>query len=394
MRRATVISVALALSLALAAPAPAGAAGPTGSTTLTVAAGVARALGERGVAVKGVRGADTVGRQTRFQIDGGAIETDGARLFNEGGLRFAAGSGGNRRTVTLSSLQVQLGPRSTVGGKLNGTRPRPLFTLRTPRGGPTIDPGNGVAQLHGAKIVWRRSALAAVRRLLDAHLPRGVLGSLRVGAAVVLDRTPQAGQLGDEPPRLARPASAVDVTTASLTWHVRDSWIRYANSEVPPETLEEASAGAPVEESSHPCPDRPASTNPTLVYSYSFPFAEGWYDAASGTAALYGSGGVRFRYPSHGIDLTARNPEVEINGAASRAIFRLRGEGELAYPDRRAAILALATGSAPTEGPTGAFGFGAPIRGSLTGDGQAVFAGFYTPPNNAFGCFSVSFTTG
>lgn len=394
MRRATVISVALGLSLALAAPAPAGAAEPTGSTMLTVAAGVAHALDERGIAVRGVRGADTVGRQTRFQIDGGVIETGGASLLNEGGLRFAAESGAKRRTVTLSSLQVHLGQRSSVAGKLNGNEPRPLFALRAPRGGPSIDPGNGTAQLHGAKLVWRRSALAAIRRQLGAHVPRGILGTLRTGAATVLDRTPQQGQLSDEPPRLARPASAVNVTTASLTWHVRDSWIRYANSEIPPETMEGASAGAPIEESTHPCPDRPASTNPTLVYSYSFPFAEGWYDAASGTAALYGQGGVRFRYPGHGIDLTARNPEIEINGAASRAIFRLRGEGELAYPDKRAAILSLALGAAPAEGPAGSFAFGAPVRASLTADGQAVFAGFYTPPNNAFGCFSVSFTTG
>lgn len=394
MHRATVTLVVLALPLALAVPASAGAAEPTGSTTVTVAAGVARTLGKRDIAVKGVRGADTVGRQTRFQIGGGIIETGGASLLNEGGLRFIAAAGAKRRRVTLSSLRVDLGRRSSIGGRLNGSKSRALFVLRTPRGAPTIDPGNGTAQLHGAKLVWRRSALAAVRRQLGAQVPRGVLGALQLGAATVLNRTPQPGQLGDEPPRLARPASAVNVTTASLTWHVRDSWIRYANSEMQPETLEGASAGAPIEESSHPCPDRPASTNPTLVYSYSFPFAEGWYDAASGTAALYGGGGVRFRYPRHGIDLTARNPEIEINGGASRAIFRLRGEGELAYPDKRAAILALALGAAPTEGPTGTFTFGAPIRSSLTADGQAVFAGFYTPPNNAFGCFSVSFTTG
>ncbi|HVY79071.1 MAG TPA: HtaA domain-containing protein [Solirubrobacterales bacterium] len=394
MRRATVIAVVLALSAALAAPAPAGAAGPTGNTTLTVTAAKARTLGKRGIALAGVRGADTVGRQTRLQIGGGEIEAGEAALTTQGALRFLAGKGRSRRAVRLSSLVVQLGQTSTLSGKLGGDKRRVLFDLRAPAGGLLIDPAEGTAQLHRARLAWRRGTLRTLRRKLGAQVPGGILATMRVGAATVFDRTPQPGPLSDEPPRLARPASAVDVTSASLTWHVRDSWIRYANTETAPETLEGASAGAPIAESSHPCPDRPASTDPTLVYSYSFPFAEGWYDGASGEAALYGLGGVRFKYLGHGIDLTTRNPEIEINGSASRAIFRLRGEGALAYPDKRAAILSLALTSAPAEGPAGTFTLGAPIRGSLTNDGQAVFAGFYPPPNNGFGCFSVSFTTG
>ncbi len=394
MRRATVISVALALSLALVVPASAGAAGTTGSTTLTVSAAKARVLGERGIAVAGIGGADTVGRQTRFQISGGNIDAGIADLTNEGGLRFKAGKGKEQRVLKLSSLSVQIGQSSTLSAKLNGKKQRVLFDLRAPASGPVVDPAEGLARLQGARLAWRRAALRALNRQLGARVPRGSFGTLRVGAATVLDHAPQPGTLSDEPPRLARPASAVDITSASITWNVRDSWIRYANTERAPETSERASAGTPIAESSHPCPDRPASTNPTLVYSYSFPFAEGWYDEASGEAALYGTGGVRFAYLGHGIDLTTRNPEIEINGSSSRVIFRLRGEGDLAYPDKRAAILALALTTAPAEGPAGSFNFPAPIRSSLTTDGQNVFAGFYPPPNNGFGCFSVSFSTG
>jgi hypothetical protein len=400
MRRATpTLLGVLALVLALAAPASAGAAGPTGNATLTLSAAKARVLDERGVVVKGARGAESEGRQTRFQIGGGEIGANRASLALEGALRFAAGQGKARRVVRLSGLQVQLGAESALSARLNGGRRRVAFDLESPSGGPAIDAAKGIAQLHGARLIWRGSVAKALGRRLEAGIPRGVLGRIRISAATILvagdgPDSPKSGPLGDEPPLLARPASAVDVTGASLAWHVRDSWIRYTNSEVAPEALEGATAEAAIPESSHPCPDRPAGTSPTLVYSYDFPFSNGWYDPASGTAALYYLGGVRFSYPGHGIDLTARNPEIEINGGASRAILRMRGGGETPYPDKRAALLALATTGPPSEGPPSAFSFPAPIRGSLTTDGQAVFAGFYPPPNNGFGCFSVSFTTG
>ena len=394
MRGASKILVALALTVALAVPASAGAAGTTGSTTLAIAAAKATLLAQRGVDVSGVGGADTAGRQTRLQISGGSIGADTAELAYEGALRFVAGQGKARRVVRLTALEAQLGGSSVLSAKLNGKKRRTVFDLEAPPGGLAIDDSKGTAQLHGAKLVLRRSAARALGKRLGVRIPRGVLGTLRLSAAAVLDRTPQAGEIGDEPPRLARPASAVDVTAGSIAWHVRDSWIRYVNSEQPPEVLEGAIAEAPIAENSHPCPDRPASTSPTLVYSYDFPFAEGWYDPASGTAALYGQGGVRFKYLGHGIDLTTRNPEIEFNGAASRAIFRLRGVGELSYPDKRTDLLALALSAPPAESPAGTFTYTAPIRGSLTTNGQAVFAGFYPPPNNAFGCFSVSFSIG
>jgi hypothetical protein len=56
--------------------------------------------------------------------------------------------------------------------------------------------------------------------------------------------------------------------------------------------------------------------------------------------------------------------------------------------------MSLAAGTPPVEGPTGTFTYSAPIKATLTTEGEAVFGGFYAPPNNGFGCFSVSFTTG
>ncbi len=390
MRGATAALLGALLALALTASAAAGAVKPVGSTTLVVGAAQSQQLDKRGVDIGGAGAAESSGREIRLGISDGSIGSSAADLASDGALRLAAGSGRARKVVRLTGLRVALASTSTLSAKLGGKR-RTVFDLRTAPDSLAIDAVRGTAQLRRAQLVWRRGAARALSNRLDVRIPRGVLGTIRVSAAVVIPDTPQQGAISDEPPLLARPASAVNVTAASLSWHVRDSWIRYTNTQEAPQALEGAVAGPAIPESTHPCPDRPGGTNPTLVYSYDFPFANGWYDPVSGSAALYYLGAVRFSYPAHGIDLTTRNPEIEIAGAASRAIFRLRSS---TYLDKRAAILGLALSGPPSEAPAGTFSFGAPLRGSLTTDGQAVFAGFYAPPNNGFGCFSVSFSTG
>jgi hypothetical protein len=73
------------------------------------------------------------------------------------------------------------------------------------------------------------------------------------------------------------------------------------------------------------------------------------------------------------INLTGSEPKLQINGAASQAVFRggptqTTSEGKTTYSYDL-------------------------IRGLLTADGEKVFAGFYPAPNNnGFGCVSASFT--
>lgn len=394
MRSASKILAALALASALAAPATAGAAGPTGNTTLVLTKAKSKLLDRRGVSFAGVGGAGTTGRKTRLQISGGTIDTAGARLSHRGALRIASGSGRARRVVRLAAPRLELTQRrSFLSAKLAGKR-RLVFDLALKPGALAIDPGAGSLQVRKARVTWNRAARRTITRRLGARLPRGVLGALRASAATLGSEAEEQGPPSSEPPLLARPASAIDVRGATLTWHVRDSWIRYSNSEVAPQAIEGATAQPAIPESSHPCPDRPAETAPTLVYSYSFPFANGWYDPATGTTALYQSGGIAFSYPSRGIDLTMRNPEIEVNGAASRVILRLRhGAG----PDPRVPFLSLAVSAPPVESPVGTFTYAAPVRGAITAEGRAAFGSFgsiYNPPNDGFGCFAISFTTG
>jgi Htaa len=386
---------ALALTAVLTVPASAGAVEATGNTTLVVSAGKAKVLAKRGIRLAGIRGATTEGRETRLQVAGGTIGSDAASLNNEGALRFLAGNGRSRRVVKLTGLQTRLGPNPSLSGKLKGKgKPRVLFDLRAQPAALSLDGLRGTASLRNARLVWRRGGANVVGKRLGVRIPKGALGTLRASAVAATGAdTPVSGPIDTEPPLLARPASAVDVTGATVTWHVRDSWIAYANSEVLPAALDGVAPGAKKPEADHVCPDNPADRG-EFVFDFTFPFANGWYDPPSGTTALYTGGAVQYRYPSRGINLTTRNPEIEINGAASRVIVRLQGSESTSYPDSRTAMLNLNLTGAPVESPPGTFTYSNPIRSSLDPNGQSIFAGFYPPPNNGFGCFSISFSTG
>lgn len=385
--------LALLLLVLAAAPAAAGAAA-TGNTTLIVGAGKAKALKQRGIAFSGIGGALTAGREVRLQISGGSVGAGGAELTNSGGLRLVAGEGRGRRVVRLTGLQTQLGAQSTLTGVLGG-KSRVLFDLLPKPGTLALDGLRGTAALNGARLRWRQGVARTISRRLGVELPKGAFGMARVGAVATGTDTPVAGPIGSEPPRLARPASAVNVTAATVTWHVRSSWINYVASGNGTTAIEGAVPAAPSLEKDHPCLDDAGDDTQPRVYSYTFPFAEGWYDRPTGVGAIYTSGGTHFSFTGHGIDLTTRNPEIELNGGASRAIFKISGGGSTAYRDTRASILDLSLAEAPVEGPAGTFTFAKPIKSYLTADGLSLFGGFYSPPtNHGFGCFSVSFATG
>ena len=386
----------LALTAALAAPASAGAAEATGNTTLVVSAGKAKVLAKRGIELSGVRGAATEGRETRLQVADGAIGDGAAQLANDGALRLVAGKGRARRVVRLTGLQTQLGPSSYLSANLRGKR-RVVFDLEPRKDGTlSLDGLRGIASLHGARLVWRRATAKAIGKRLGATIPKGALGTVKVSAVGTATDTPKSGPLSStELPLLARPASAIDVTAATVTWHVRSSWINYVATGAGTTAIEGAVPGPATPEDAHPCLDDAGGDPEPRVYGYTFPFANGWYDRSSGTAALYTGGGTHFSFPGHGIDLITRNPEIEINGGMSRAIFRLDGSGSTDYGNARAAIIDLSPTAAPVEGPPGTFTFAKEIKSYLSADGLSVFGGFYAPPSNhGFGCFSVSFQAG
>jgi len=198
-----------------------------------------------------------------------------------------------------------------------------------------------------------------------------------------------------EPPVLARPVTAVDVSGVKIAWYPRDSWVRYASSGVGPnDGVKVGNGAAALESKASPCPDRPSSSDALLAYGAEFTPRASWYDPLSGSAGVYGQGSVAFKWAVHNIDLTASDPEIELTGASSRAIFRFSGSGGTPYPNQRASLLSLDTAGKPTVSNGGKTFTYSLTRGTLTADGVNVFAGFYTPPDNdEFGCVSVEFTT-
>jgi hypothetical protein len=198
-----------------------------------------------------------------------------------------------------------------------------------------------------------------------------------------------AGPAPEEPlPVAAPPAGAVGITAATVSWDVRDSFIRYINTGEGTSVFGGATAAAPEV--------RPGSSAP-LTYTFGFPFAKGWHhpganpaDPGDDKAAVNFAGGVRFLYSAHGIDLRTSAPEIELAGGASRAIF-LVAEGEAAAEREVIVNLDLArAASVQASGNTITY---ERVPGAIpSGTATSVFAGFYAPGTD-FGCFTVSYST-
>ncbi len=389
---------------AIALPAGvASAATPAGSGTSILTLQTV-ALGVQGITTSAVAPAKAKGSRFTFPV---ATATVGktATLGHRGGLRLRAGT----RSVTLSAPQVRLAKASRLTAKID----KATVTVLTIDGAKRKLNGTaGTVALRGATVRLTVAGAAALRRAL--HLRRlapGVLGTLTVdakrgtaaatpggGPATGTPSTttpgttttpgggttlPGTGALVPSGPALpARPATAVDVSAAAITWHVRDSFIQYINSGEGTATSGGATADPPTV--------RPGSSVP-LVYDFHFPFKEGWYDPVSKTARIAATGTVTFNYQGHGIKLTATDPEIELVGTASRAIFVTANSGTAA---KRGVLVKLDPAAATTvHSPDGTSHAYTQIPGTIPADaGASVFAGFYAA-GDPFGWIDVDLTT-
>jgi hypothetical protein len=382
MRPIAVLTLVLtATTIAAVAPATASA---TGSTEVDLGGRAFERLRAQSVKLAAKRPARLSRGVLRLPVRQGVVGS--AALLNHGGaLQLRKG----RRVVRLTRLQTRLGGTSYVNATVRERRIR-LFTLTAE---PSLNPAAGSVAARNARVTLTRAGARAIKRGLKLRrLGAGRFGRATVDALVSASTPspgggppapggpPQSGPITDEPPVLARPAGAVDLSGASVVWHVRDSWIRYVRGGEGTQALEGASPGQPIEGDQHPCKDAPNSAAPPLVYSYTLPFAHGWHDAASGQTAIYTTGGTRYSYASHDIDLTTRNLEIELTGATSRVIARFSGSGSTDPGNKRAVFFNLAA-------PTGGL-----YKGSIPeGGSQSVFGDFYAA-GVGFGCVSVSYS--
>jgi len=381
----------------VALPAGANAATPAGSGTSVLTLQTA-ALGVQGITTSAVAPAKAKGSKFTFPVKTASVGR-AATLGHNGRLRLRAG----QRSVTLSAPQLRLAKDSRLTAKI-GKASVTVFTVDAAKR--KLNAITGTVALRGGTVRLTVAGAAALRRALKLRrLAPGVLGTLTVDArrsATTTTGTPAPGTPttttpggatttpggpttppgGGTPPDLggpaplARPATAVNVNAAGITWHVRDSFIQYINTGEGTATFGGATPGPAVG---------------GLVYEFNFPFKDGWYDPVSKTARITYTGTVAFNYKAHGIKLTASDPEIEIVGAASRGIFVTANTQTAA---KRGVLVNLDPAAATTaHSPDGTNHVYTKIPGSIPADaGASVFAGFYAA-GAPFGWVTVDLTT-
>lgn len=363
----------LCAAIACALPATAGAAQ---TATLTPA----RALAAQGVRLSAVAPARGGAGRVVFPV---------VSARRQGALKLKKGT----RSVTVTAARWRVG-RSTVA----------------------------VFAVSGTKVTWTRAGAKAIKKALELRrAPSGTIGALVVTTTA---RTPSSGggsgttttgsggsgstttptRGGDTttpggstttptapacqtatasggPAALARPGTAIDLTAASITWHPRESFIQYINSGEGTSTCNGATSDAPSVRPGTPVP---------LAYDFHYVFKDGWYDPISRTGRVTFTGAVYFNYAGHGIRLGAVNPEIEIDGNASRGVFTTTNAGETT---KRGVLENLDPAHAASTSTLSSPYTYTQVPGSIpAGAGDSTFAGFYSAGDD-FGWVTVSMTT-
>ena len=405
MTRRPVLCATLMMALTVPAGASAATATGDGTTALTLKGAAATALAKQGVTLSAVAPATAKGKTITLPVRTATVGA-AATLGHAGGLRLRA----HGRSLTLAAPSLRLGG-GALGSRLTAKVGKATTTILAVDGAQRrVNATSGSVALKGATVRLTAAGATAIERALKVkRLAAGVLGTLTVDAKRASatpggggattpgggaptpgggggTTTPGGGGGGTTPPAdlggpapLARPAAAVDVSAASITWHVRDSFIQYINTGEGTAVSGGATADPPSVQ--------PGSGVP-LAYQFHFPFKAGWYDPVSKTTRLTYTGTVTFSYKAHGIKLTARDPEIEINGGTSRAIFVTANTGEA---EKRGILVKLDPSGAPFT-DAGTSHAWEQVPGSIPADaGESVFAGFYAA-NDPFGWITVAAT--
>ena len=405
------LATAAVFAAVAALPATAGAA--SGTTTLALNGPAAEVLHANGVRVAPLKPATGSSQRIALPVGAGLAGSGTTLLSHRGGISLR-GKGGEE--LPLTKLSLVLGKRSRLTAKTGG---KEIDFLRVLRGGRRdVDPASGSVTLARLRLKLTRAAAAAIAKQLGPPLDRKVMsdltarpiGSISARARNLLGGGPTstgategggsagasgcplpsgAGPAPEQPlPVATRPAGAADIAGATIDWHVRESFIRYVGTGGGTSVSGGASADPPL---------LLPGTSAPLSYTFHFPFAAGWHDAganpadpADDTAAIEFGGAIRFLYSGHEIDLTTADPEIEIAGARSRAIFAISESGGAA--ERQVLVNLDLSRAAAIAASGNRFTYERVPAAIPAGTASSVFAGFYAP-GTEFGCVSVSFST-
>ncbi len=410
-----------ALAAVIAAPAT---AATSGKTTLVLGGPAAKSLRAAGVQIAPARPATGGARRIVLPVQGGLAGGDTTVLAHGGGISLRRGG----RAVRLSKLRLVLGKRPRLSAKLGGNS---VDVFAVTAGERAVDALAGTVRLDGARLRLTHAGARAISAQLiprgrkhlhggshsprDPHLPvaavqPGRIGALSTRASGLIsggdaddvgaeDRAKEssgcplpssAGPVPEDPlPVAGPPPGAAAVTGATLEWHVRESFIRYIATGEGASVSGGATADPPVL--------LPGASAP-LSYDFHFPFAEGWHSSgadpaslADDSAAIRFGGAVRFLYSAHEIDLTTEQPEIEIAGPGSRAIFTVT-DGK-ASAERQVLVNLDLSRAAAIEASGSTIAYRGVPAAVPAGTATSVFGGFYAP-GAEFGCFDLSYSTG
>lgn len=404
-------ATAVVASAALAAPAL---AAPSGSTTIDLKGPAAKALSGQQVKLSAKKPAKAGAKKIVLPVRGATVDAKGAKLTHGGAVTLRRKAGGRTRTVTLTAWQTQIAAkRSTISAKLGGKRVT-LFTATAPKRRVTLDASGGAATVTGATVRLTPAGAKALRaKLALTRLPAVQIGGGKVAAKTGAGTggpgdggTPNPGPGGGTTPPggggttpptsdqcrgygdsgpvpvaddpLARTADASNVASVSFLWTPLTSWTQYAS----------AGEGVTFGDGANSTPERLGGNSATLAYRFTFTpdLARSWFDTRTKQGVLYHTGTVRYLYSVHFIDITFRDPVLELNGARSRLIIRASGSSCSRLSQRPVDV---ATFTAPAVAGTD-FGQFAPL---LTEGGSNSMGGVYFPGND-WGTIALSLTTG
>lgn len=402
---------ATAAVIAAVAAFPAAALAASGTTTLALNGPAAKSLRQSGVHFIPLKPAKGGKGRIELPVRGGLAGASTTVLAHSGGISAKLPGG---KSLHLTKLRLLLGKRSRVTASAAGES---IDLFRIARGGKrNVDPVAGSVELRGLRLKLTREAARALavpergRKGAGEDGDRqltGIFGTLSSHAAGLTASggapgqemaegstgcpSPSGAGLAPEDPLpvAAWPAGAADIASATIDWHVRESFIRYIATGEGTSVSGGATADPPVLLDGASTP---------LTYDFHFPFAGGWHDSganpadpADDTAAIYYGGSVRFLYSGHEIDLAVSAPEIEIAGGASRAIFAVAEDGGAGT---RQVLVNLDLGRAAAVAVNGNTHVYERVPGAIpSGTATSVFAGFYAP-GTEFGCFTVRYTTG
>jgi hypothetical protein len=311
-----------------------------------------------------------------------------------GGFRLVSGSGAR---IVVSKMRVVVrgnAGTANVNGRVNGSKMR-VFNLKVSK--LRRNARSGLLNLRGGKALLSRKASKKFRRVLGMRRVGRLSAGSRWGRfslfAARNDKVEDpVAETPVEPPFLERPPGADDITSATIKWRVRESFIRYVS----------VGAGTSVADGATADPPEQIGDAAPLTYSFNFGFSDGW--TSPGPTAIHGTGKVGFRHCTNTINFTVAAPEIELNGDSdSRLIFRVDGTDGTAFPDSRAVMVQLVPSQATTvvDGNTTTL---TGIPGYIPQAATGIFADFYPPfPGSVdapgadlsrFGSLTVSYTTG